>query len=178
MKHICLSTNTWYIRIKKDKSTDSSVLCFKSREVHNSKLKPLYTALLQSIKLFEYRIGIKLDTDLLVVEQNNYLTKNVSVYIVYDLDAWPRNPTNNSKFNNCLFGAANIAKNSDKEKYAHRSYRITFRSVGLWIFDNDTTRNVIIFITDNSSSSPCDNWKNNFLIWRYNFVGQIFRIND
>ena len=113
--------------------------------------------MLQSIKLFEYRIGIKLDTDLLVVEQNNYLTKNVSVYIVYDLDAWPRNPTNNSKFKNCLFGAANIAKKSDKENYAHSSYRITFRSVGLWIFDNDTTRNVIIFITDNSSSSPCDN---------------------
>ena len=50
-----------------------------------------------SIKLSGYRIGKKFDKDPLAVEQNNYLTKIVNVYIVYDLDAWPRNPTNNFK---------------------------------------------------------------------------------
>ena len=36
---------------------------------------------------------IKFDKDPLAVEQNNYETTLVYVYIVYDLDAWPRNPT-------------------------------------------------------------------------------------
>ena len=48
-------------------------------------------------------MGIIFDKDPLAVEQNNYLTKIVNVYIVYDLDAWPRNSTNNSKSKNCLF---------------------------------------------------------------------------
>ena len=42
------------------------------------------------------------------MEQNNYLTKVVIVY--YDLDAWQRNPTNNFKFKNYLFGAAIIKR--------------------------------------------------------------------
>ena len=96
------------------------------------------------IKLSEYRIGIKFDKDTLIVEQNNYLPKIVNVYIVYDLDAWPRNPTNNFKFKNCLFKATNIVKNSDKEKYVYRGYGITFDSAG--------------------SSSHSDNRKNNFFI--------------
>ena len=85
---------------------------------------------MHSVKLSGYRIGIKFDTDTLAVEQNNYLTKIVNVYIVYKLYTWPRNPTNNFKFKNCLFGATNIVKNSDKEKYVYSGYGITFDSAG------------------------------------------------
>ena len=46
--------------LKKDKGTDY-VLCWKSNRVVNSKLKPLYNAFLHSIKLSEYRIGIKFE---------------------------------------------------------------------------------------------------------------------
>ena len=67
-------------------------------------------------------MGIKFDTDLLAVEQRNYLTRIVNVYIVYDLDAWPRNPTNNLKFKNCLLGATSTVKNSDKEKCVYTGY--------------------------------------------------------
>ena len=74
---------------------------------------------MHSIKLSEYRIGIKYDKDPLAIEQNNYLTKIVNVYIAYDLGAWPENPTNNFKFKSCLFGATNVVKNSDKEKYVY-----------------------------------------------------------
>ena len=35
------------------------------------------------------------------------------MFTFYDLDAWPRNPTNNFKFKNCLFGATNIVKNKE-----------------------------------------------------------------
>ena len=83
--------------------------------VYNSKLKPLYTAYLHSIKLSGYGIEIKFDKDPLAVEQKNYLTKFVNVYIVSELDAQPSNPSNNFKFKNCLFGATSIEK-----KYGYR----------------------------------------------------------
>ena len=90
------------LELKKDKGTDY-VLSWESKGVYNSKLKLLYTAFLHSIKLSEYKMGITFDKNPLAVEQKNYLTKIGNVYTVYDLDAWPRNPTNNFKFKNCLF---------------------------------------------------------------------------
>ena len=57
----------------------------------------------------------KFDKDPLAVEQNIFTTKIVNVYIVYDLDAWPRKPTNNFKFKNSLFGATSIIKNVIKK---------------------------------------------------------------
>ena len=48
------------------------MLSWKSDEAYNSKLKPLYTAFLHSIKLSGYRTRIKLDKDSSPVEQNNY----------------------------------------------------------------------------------------------------------
>ena len=76
----------------------------------------------------EYQIGIKFDKDPLAVEQDNYLTKIVSIYMIYDLGAWPRNTTNNFKFKNCLFEATNTVRNSDKEKYVNSGYGITLDS--------------------------------------------------
>ena len=85
------------LELKKDKGTDFS-LGWKSKRVYNSELKPLYTALLHCIKLSGYRMGIKFKKDSLSVEQNNYFAKIANVYIVYDLDTWLGNPTNNFKF--------------------------------------------------------------------------------
>ena len=65
------------------KGTDN-VLSWKSKGVFNSKLKLLYPAFLHSIKVSEYRIEIKFDKYPLAIPQNNYLTKIVNVYIVYD----------------------------------------------------------------------------------------------
>ena len=87
------------LELKKDKGTDY-FLSWKSKGVYNSKLKLLYTAFLHSIKHSEYRTGIKFDKNPLAVEQSNYLTKIVNVYIVYDLDGWPKIPTSNFKLNN------------------------------------------------------------------------------
>ena len=102
------------------------------------------------------------------------MTKIVNVSIVCELYDCPKNPTNNFKCKNCFFGATNIVKNSDKEKYVYSSYRKTFNSTDWWSFDNGTVRNVIIFGVDNSSSSHADNHKSNFLILR---LGPNFGIN-
>ena len=83
---------------------------------------------------------------------------------MYDLDAWSRNPTNNFKFKNCLFGATSIVKISDKEKYVYSGYGITLDSASWCSFSNDTARNVIIFGVDNSSSSHSENRKNYVLV--------------
>ena len=76
------------------------------------------------------------------------MTKIANVYIVCDLNAWPRNP-NNLKFKNCLFGATNILKTSNKEKNIYCGYGVTFDNADSWSFDNDFARNVIIFGVDN-----------------------------
>ena len=104
------------LELKKDKGADY-VLSWKLKEVFSSKLKPLNTAFLHSIRLSEYRIRMKFDIDPLAVEQYNYCYKTINVYIFYDLDAWPSNHYNDFKFKNCLFGATNMVKNSDKKKY-------------------------------------------------------------
>ena len=96
-------------------------------------------------------MGIKFDTDALSVEQNNYLSKIVNVYIVYDLEAWARNASYNFQFKNCLFGASSIVKNTDKENYVYRGYGIIFHSADSWSFHSDTAGNVIIFGVDSSS---------------------------
>ena len=120
--------------------------------------------MLHSIKLTVYTIEIKFDKDRLAVEQNNYLTKIVNVSIAHDLAVRKRNPTNNFKFKNCLFGATNIVKISDKEKYLYSGYGIKFDSGGSWNFDNDTAINVIIFAVDSNSLAHVENRKNIFLI--------------
>ena len=139
---LALEQNNYLTKIVNVYKGTDYVLSWKSNDVFNSKLKSLYSDFLNSIKLSGYRIGIKFDKDPLALEQN--------VYIVYDLDAWTRNPTNNFKFKNCLFGASNTVNNSDKEKYVYTGYGITFDSADSWSFDNGFARNVIIFGVDNS----------------------------
>ena len=57
------------------------------------------------------------------------------MYIVHDLNAWSRSPSNNFKFKNCLFGATNTVENNVKEKYVCSGYITTFDSAGSWSFD-------------------------------------------
>ena len=81
-------------------------------------------------------MGIKFDKNPLAIKQNTYLTKIVNVYIVYGLDAWPRNLTINFEFKNCLFAETNIVKNSDRVKHEYSRYGRTLR------FSNSESREV------------------------------------
>ena len=132
------------LKLKKDKDTDY-VLSWKSKGVFNSKLKLLYTAFLHSIKLSDYRVGIKCRTKQL-------LDQNCKCLRCLDFYAWSRNPINSFKFTNSLFGATNIVKSSYKEKHVYSEFGITFDSTRPWSFHNDTARNVKEFGAYNSSS--------------------------
>ena len=109
------------LELKKEKGTDY-FLSWISKGLHTSKHESLYTAFLHSIKFSGYKTEIKVDKDPLAREQSNYLPKIFKVFIFYNLDVWPRNPTNNLKFKNCLLGATSTVKNSDKEKCVYSGY--------------------------------------------------------
>ena len=63
------------LELKKDKGT-YYILSWKSNGVYNSKLKPLYTAFVNSIKLSGYRMRIKFEKEPLVIENKNSDKKN------------------------------------------------------------------------------------------------------
>ena len=128
------------LELIKDKSTDY-VIGWKSKVLFESKLLPLHGAFLPNIKYFYYKIGMQFSNTPLVVEQNNYATKIVNAYIVYDLDNWTKIPFRNVTSKNCLFGATNIAKNSDKSKWMYSGYGIAFDGKGEYKFGNDYVKN-------------------------------------
>ena len=146
------------LELKTEKGTEY-IIGWKAKGLYSSKLTALLVAFLSNVKYFGIKIGIQFNT-LLVAEQKNYSSENV--YTVYDLDNWPNNPLRSFTLKNCLFGACNIGKNNDKEKYVYSGHGISFNGNGEWSFGNDFARNVIIFGVDHSSSSHTDNLKNDF----------------
>ena len=63
-------------------------------------------------------------------------------------DAWPKVRLRNFTLKNCFFGATNIVKNIDKEKYVYSGYGIAFDGKIEWSFGNYYTRNVMILGVD------------------------------
>ena len=90
--------------------------------------------------------------------------KIVNVYIIYNLYYWSKKSSQKLYIENCLFGATNIVKNSDRENYVFNGYEIAFDGKGCWSFNNDFARNIIIFAVGNSSLCHTENLKNKFLI--------------
>ena len=88
----------------------------------------------------------------------------LSLYTVYELNTWPRNPTNNFTLKNCLFGTAKLVRNTLKNKLTYKGLGIAFDGEGSCSFGNGFASNVVIFGIDNSSSFHTDNWKNRFLV--------------
>ena len=77
----------------------------------------------------------------------------LNLHIVYELNAWPRNFTNNFKLKNCLFGTVKLTRNADKSKLSNNGQETAFDGKDIWSYGNDFARNVLIFGVDNTSSS-------------------------
>ena len=72
---------------------------------------------------------------------------------------------------NCWFGAANLTKNADINKYKYRGYGIGFDRHGEFSFGNELGKNCIIFGADlSSSSSHANKIKNNILVLGKDFI--------
>ena len=63
-----------------------------------------------------------------------------------------------------MFGATNIVKNTDKNKYVYKGYGTAFDGAGFLCFVNDFAWIIVFFVVNNSSSSHADNCKNNVLV--------------
>ena len=107
-----------------------------------------------------------MNSSVLVQEISSSLYSNfiLNSYIVYELNNWPRDPTNNVTLKNCLFGTVKLVRNGIKSKFTYNGWGIPFDWEGSWSFNNDYARNVLIFGVDKSSSSCTDNLKNNVLV--------------
>ena len=111
------------------------------------------------------RVNLKFNNSVLVQIMFSSLYGHfiLNLYVVYELNTWPRNPDNPFTLKNCLFGAVKLVRNAIKRKFTYNGREIAFYGEGSWSFDTDFARNVIFYI-DNSSSSHTDNRKNNFLV--------------
>ena len=91
-----------------------SLVCNKKKFIWMETDFPSHGTFMPTAKWFEYEIGIQFNNTPFVIDQNNFTTKIVSAYIVYDLDNWPNILLRSFTWKTCLFGATNTAKNSDK----------------------------------------------------------------
>ena len=88
---------------------------------------------------------MKFDKDPLVVRKKQLIDQNSKRLHCLSFRCFARKFYENFKSKNCLFGATNIVKTSDKEKNVYSGYGTTFDSADSCRFDNDIAGNVIAF---------------------------------
>ena len=66
------------------------------------------------------------------MQKNSSLYCNfiLNLYIVYELNNWPCNPSNNFAQQNCLFGAIKLTRNAIKRKFIYNGREIAFDEKG------------------------------------------------
>ena len=108
---------------------------------------------------------LKFNNWVLVQQKSSLLHSNfvLNLYIVYELNNWPRNPTNNYTLKNYLFGTVKLTRNADKSKFNYNGQIIVFDKKDIWCYGNNFARNAAIFYIDNTSSSLTKNTKIKFL---------------
>ena len=108
------------------------------------------------------RVSLKFNNLVVVQENSSSLYSNfiLNLYIVYELNNSPCNPTNDFTLKNCLFCTVRLTKNADKSKFNYNDLRVTFDGKCICSYGNNFARNVVIFSVDNTSSSHTDNKKN------------------
>ena len=82
----------------------------KSKGLFEWKLVSLHGASISKIKRFKHKIGIQLNNNPLVIDQNNLTSKTVNYYIVYDFDNWPKTSLINFALKMLLFDVTDIVK--------------------------------------------------------------------
>ena len=87
------------------------------------------------------------------------------MFIVYELDTWSQDLNTDFALGGCLFGAVNLIKNADTDKYKYSGHDIVFDLCSPFSLpDGSMEKNVIIFGADISSSVHIDNKGKDILI--------------
>ena len=131
--------------------------------INNNSLAP-------KLEYINKRMFVKFNESCLIKQnKSTFNRKIVNIYIIYDLDSNLNNfdPT----LQNCLFGAINLTKNSDIDKYQYSGYGIGFDSKGTFSHPTGSFgQNSIIFGADMSSSTHATNIANNILVLGKDFI--------
>ena len=102
---------------------------WKSKALSDESIKPTTTSdnsLTPLITYYDYDIRVKFNGSILRQSKFTYTHKKVeNICIVYELSASIPND-NDPTLKNCLFGAVNLTKNADIEKYKYSDYGIGF----------------------------------------------------
>ena len=82
----------------------------------------------------------------------------VNLFIIYELDSWPRYLNTDVTVGGCLFGVVKLTKIADPEKYVYSGYGVGFDTqIEYSLPDGSVGKNVIIFEADMSLSVNIDN---------------------
>ena len=141
---------------------------WKSKGLSNESIKAISTSdnsLNPALSYYDTKIRVKFTGGCLKQPKKLYTHgKVVNIYIVYKLGVSNSNDSDPT-IKNCLFGAVDLTKNADIEKYGYSGYGIGFDRRGSFSFPGGGFgQNVLIFGVDMSSSAHIDNKKKNICL--------------
>ena len=91
-------------------------------------------------------------------KHNFYSSRKNNFFVIYELDTWSKDSNSEYFLEDCLFGSANLSKNSDLDKYVYSGYGTGFDLRSEFALpDGSVSKNVIIFGVDMSWSVDIDN---------------------
>ena len=100
-------------------------------------VKPFNTNLEPTMSnLANGRVILKFSNSVFVQQSSSLFYSNLilNFYIVFELNNWLLNPTNNFALKNCLFGTAKLVSNTIKSKFTYivEEYHLMEKVYGVW----------------------------------------------
>ena len=136
---------------------------WESKRWSNKKFRPPYTRnefFSLNLQWNKYGIKSRLERSPLKKEDTTPLTPNntVNLCIIYELDLWPSDLSNEFTLDGCLFGCFELKKNYGPDKCSYSGYGIGFNPHGFhYLPDGSVGKSVITFGVDMSSFMYIDN---------------------
>ena len=125
--------------ILKNLSSDEYATGWKSKSLYDDEIiSRNFNRALKETYFTGFRLAFEFSNS--VIAQKNIThtcSKHISLYIVHEIDNWPRNLLNNFILKNCLFGAVKIARNTVKRKFVYNGYRLVIDGASSWNFRNE-----------------------------------------
>ena len=124
-------------------------------------------------RMYFYLSGNHFQQNKVIIPNNN---NAINIYCVYEIQPISSSRDDTFTVQNVLFGAMQITKNTDSDKYTYKGYDICFDEDGLFSIGNiNKCENVIIFGVHENSVIHANNKANNIFVMGDEFVQ---RIND
>ena len=119
-------------------------------------------------RMYIHLSGNHFQQNKVIIPNNNNV---INIYCVYEIQPISSSRDDTFAVQNALFGAMQITKNTDTDKYKYKGYGICFDEHGLFSIGNiNNGRNVIIFgVHENSVIHP-NNKANNIFVMGDEFV--------